>query len=329
MTTISGSSFSTRGDIGRYPLVCAANYAHYNFRNVDAFTKFALLLTNDVSYLLDESIGKLKEIQHLEQELSARNSSTYAGGTTASQLDEEKEAQLRILEEQATSYISLGNETLKLFRTLVVDFDIVDQFLTPEICERLAAMLNYNLTALVGPKYTELKVNNPSKYMFEPRKLLEDVITIYLKFIQSDEFVLATSKDCRSYRKETFKRAINILEASKIYPRSVVEAPLMSFIDRVENKIESQNSYYERLGGIPDEFLDPLVYCIMEDPVILPKSRVTVDRSTIRTHLMADEHDPYNRTPLKLSEVIDDTELKKRIQEWLKSKNQDSKSNQS
>lgn len=42
----------------------------------------------------------------------------------------------------------------------------------------------------------------------------------------------------------------------------------------------------------------------MEDPVILPASRISLDRATIRSHLLSDPHDPFNRVPLKMEDVI-------------------------
>jgi len=72
------------------------------------------------------------------------------------------------------------------------------------------------------------------------------------------------------------------------------------------------------LGEIPDDFLDPLMATLMEDPVILPSSRVTIDRQTIRIHLLGNPLDPFNRSPLKVEDVISNTELKNQIQAWIK-----------
>ena len=49
------------------------------------------------------------------------------------------------------------------------------------------------------------------------------------------------------------------------------------------------------------------MYDLMEDPVILPTSKQTVDRSTIATHLLSDATDPFNREPLKIEDVIPST----------------------
>lgn len=57
-----------------------------------------------------------------------------------------------------------------------------------------------------------------------------------------------------------------------------------------------------RLGSL--FFADPLMYTLMRDPVTLPSSRTVVDRSTIKSHLLSDSKDPFNRVPLTLEEVI-------------------------
>ena len=46
------------------------------------------------------------------------------------------------------------------------------------------------------------------------------------------------------------------------------------------------------------------MFTLMEDPVILPMSKTSIDRSTIRSHLLSDPNDPFNRAPLKIEDVI-------------------------
>ena len=50
--------------------------------------------------------------------------------------------------------------------------------------------------------------------------------------------------------------------------------------------------------------IDGLLYTVMKDPVTLPSSRAVVDRATIKSHLLSDSKDPFNRAPLKIEEVI-------------------------
>ncbi len=60
--------------------------------------------------------------------------------------------------------------------------------------DRLAAMLNFNLQQLCGPKCKNLKVHNPEKYGWEPKKLLNQLTDIYLH-LDGPEFAQAVAND--------------------------------------------------------------------------------------------------------------------------------------
>jgi len=68
------------------------------------------------------------------------------------------------------------------------------------------------------------------------------------------------------------------------------------------------------------DILDPILNTLMSDPVTLPSSQVTVDRSTITRHLLSDEKDPFNRSHLTVDMLVPNVELKKEINEWLAKK---------
>ena len=65
---------------------------------------------------------------------------------------------------------------------------------TQELCDRLAAMLNFNLQQLCGPKCNDLIVENKDKYGFQPRKMLDRLTTIYLN-LDSEELAVALAND--------------------------------------------------------------------------------------------------------------------------------------
>jgi ubiquitin conjugation factor E4 B len=167
-------------------------------------------------------------------------------------------------------------------------------------------MLNYNLVQLVGPKCTDLKVKNPEKYSFNPKNLLSDIIDIYLHLAppNRNEFVIAVARDGRSYSAQHFRKAGHILLTKAVKAPKIIKQ-LNEFIDRCEKVLQDDKQEEEELGDAPEEFLDPLMYTLMEDPVILPTSRTTVDRSTIQSHLLSDSTDPFNRMPLTINMVID------------------------
>mmetsp|Transcript_39706 Transcript_39706/g.38268 ORF Transcript_39706/g.38268 Transcript_39706/m.38268 type:complete len:91 (+) Transcript_39706:236-508(+) len=58
----------------------------------------------------------------------------------------------------------------------------------------------------------------------------------------------------------------------------------------------------------------------MREPVLLPSSGNICDKSTMKRILLNDEHDPFNRAPLKISDLKDDQVLKARIEKWIEQK---------
>lgn len=89
-----------------------------------------------------------------------------------------------------------------------------------------------------------------------------------------------------------------------------------------KQEIENQKA----LEDAPDEFLDPIMSTLMFDPVVLPSSHVTVDRTTIARHLLSDQTDPFNREPLTMDQVKTDAILKEKIESWVRERKM-SKSN--
>lgn len=95
-------------------------------------------------------------------------------------------------ERQCRSYLTLARETVEMFHYLTEQ--IREPFLRTELADRLAAMLNFNLTQLCGPKCKNLKVRNPEKYGWEPRTLLGQLADIYLH-LDCDAFAAALAGD--------------------------------------------------------------------------------------------------------------------------------------
>ncbi|KII86779.1 hypothetical protein PLICRDRAFT_43444 [Plicaturopsis crispa FD-325 SS-3] len=277
--------------------------------NVDKFVRFVNLMINDVTYLMDESLSELSQIHAIQVEME--NAAEWAA--KPAQHRREREGTLRQLERHASGYIMLGRSTVGLLKVFTAETKA--PFMMPEIVDRLAAMLDYNLDALVGPKCQDLKVKNPEKYKFEPRTLLADILQVFLNLSDQAEFVMAVAGDGRSYKKELFERAAGIARRRSLKSETEIEI-LRAFVVKVEEKkatIEAE----EDLGEIPDEFLDPLMFTVMRDPVTLPSSKAVIDRSTIKSHLLSDSTDPFNRVPLSIDQVIPNVELKAQIEAFM------------
>lgn len=278
--------------------------------DIDFFVRFVALLLNDQTYLLDEALAKLSEIHGLQIELGEFEDKT-------TEQYQEKSGHLQQAERQATSYLQLGTETLSMLNLFTAS--IPAAFCTAEIADRLAAMLDYNIDALVGPKCTGLKVHNPENYHFDPKALLSGIVGIFLNMYKHDDFITAVVRDGRSYKKENFDRTAAILRKFSLRSSEDIDQ-LGNFVLSVEKKKVEYQQDEDDLGDIPDEFLDPLIGELMKDPVMLPTSKTIIDRGTIKRHLLNDATDPFNRSPLDLKDVIPATELKQQIDEFIQSK---------
>ncbi|KAI4612407.1 hypothetical protein J4E80_007140 [Alternaria sp. BMP 0032] len=275
--------------------------------NLDFFVQFVNLLLNDVTFVLDESFTAFKEIHDLSREL--KNAPANMEQTER----QEREEKLSSAQGKAKSYMQLTNETVAMLKLFTEA--LADSFTKKEVVVRLAHMLDYNLEALVGPKKSQLKVENPEEYGWNPRNMLAEVTDVYLNLESKQFFIDAVATDGRSYRPEYMDEAYKILQRFKLKtPEQMTQWENMS--ERIKTAKEQADMVEADLGEIPDQYLDPILASLMEDPVTLPVSKQIVDRGTIQAHLLSDPHDPFNRTPLKIEDVLPNDELREEIQSW-------------
>jgi ubiquitin conjugation factor E4 B len=204
-------------------------------------------MINDVTYLMDESLSDLSQMRTIQIEMEDR----AAWEARPREQRREREGTLRNLERMASSYVSLGRSTVELLKMFTAEAK--RPFMMPEIVDRLAAMLDYNLVALVGPKANNLSVKDKEKIRFRPRELLSDLIQIFLNLSVQEEFIRAVANDGRSYSKEWFESAERIILKNNLKSPQEVEQ-LRLFVATVE-EAKANMEAEEELGEVPEEFL--------------------------------------------------------------------------
>lgn len=271
------------------------------------FLRFVNLLINDAIYLLDEALGNMAQIRTMQiaQE-------TGAWSSMSSQEREQNLANLSHIGNLARFDNILGRDTV---RTLVRLASHAPQvFCHPTLVERIASMLNYFLLHLVGPNKKNFKVKDMKEFEFDPARTVRDICNLYVVLGASERFCAAVSDDGRSYSPQLFTLAEAVLV--RIGGGSLLGS-LQEVAGRVGLLAEQRQRDEVILANAPEEFLDPIMSTLMRDPVILPSSRTTVDRTTIARHLLSDQSDPFNRSPLSMDQVKSNTELKETIHNWI------------
>jgi ubiquitin conjugation factor E4 B len=203
-------------------------------------------MISDVTYLMDESLSDMSQINAIQTEMA----DTEAWAAKPQEYRKEKEKSLKQLERMASGYCDLSRSTVELLRTFTAETRA--PFMLPEIVNKLAAMLDYNLDALVGPKCSDLRVKNPEKYRFNPGNLLKEFLSVFINLAHEEEFIRAVAGDGRSYRKELFHKAMGVAHRKGLKSSPEIE-DIGKFVERVESMkltIEAE----EDLGDIPEEF---------------------------------------------------------------------------
>lgn len=278
------------------------------------YLNFLNFLINDSIYLLDESLNKILELKEIEAEMS--NTTEWERRPA-----QERQERTRLFHSQENIIridMKLANEDVSMLA--FTSEQIVAPFLLPEMVERVASMLNYFLLQLVGPQRKSLTLKDPEKYEFRPRQLLKQIVRIYVHLARGDKeniFPAAISSDGRSYNEQLFSAAADVLQ--KIGEDMRVMQEFIKLGRKARAAASQAMDTEAALGEIPDEFLDPIQYTLIKDPVILPSSRITVDRPVIQRHLLSDSTDPFNRSHLTVDMLIPDKELKARIEEFVRS----------
>ena len=284
------------------------NYA--NIHSEDA-SQMLTLLMGDVSYLSDEVIQRLidiKNYQELKDDKELWNKKT----------DEEKKREDDKFNENdrmLKAECRLLNHSLG-FMTIICSC-LQKYFIKEQKAERLSALLNYCLDEFTS-KSSQLKIKNKSEYEFNPAYIMESLIKIYSYFANYEEFIEFIVKDERCYKYDNFLKAIKV---KNTYNKVKIDSETSEiFDDFVNNKLKKAKEIVDKnkinYDDAPEEFLDPLTFVLMEDPIILPTSHMNIDRKTIEEYLLTNPTDPFNRNPLTKEELIPNVELKKRIDDY-------------
>jgi ubiquitin conjugation factor E4 B len=276
------------------------------------FKSFADKLLNDSIFLLDEGLSKLFESRAAQVKLDSGSLANDGERREAAETVERGARQTR-------SFMVLLRESLRILSMVALNHPRL--FMRADMHERLATSLNYCLYQIHGPRRNELKLPNPEKYEFEPAWVVDKLCSSILSFATHDKsFIEYLAKDTRSYSDELYMNAVSFVEKNSQPDFELKPSAWRAMAAAVKDYTQHAEALEEELGDIPDDFLDPLMATLMTDPVILPSSRMTLDRSVIERSLLADPIDPYNRSPLTADQLIPDTELKQKIDAFIAEK---------
>lgn len=259
-----------------------ADQAFANINNSEQpplFLKFLNYLINDANFLLLEGLLYLEKIKISQDKLEQDNSNR----TLTQAQRSEMQSSLKHMIMLAKFHNFMSTKTIQTLRMLTSEIKSI--FCHDVLVDRMATMLNDFLLHLVGKKKRkQLKVKNFDEVEFKPKEVVSTICDIYLNLGTERSFCEAVCRDGRSYSSDLFASAIEVLE--QINRDVDMVQRFAKFAAHIEKIAEQQREDESSFDDAPDEFLDPIMSCLMSDPVILPSSKQIVDRSTISRHLL-------------------------------------------
>ncbi|ETN80141.1 u-box domain protein [Necator americanus] len=252
------------------------------------FIRFINMVINDATFLLDESLAALKKIHDVELLMSNKDEWAALGREEQQQ----KEGILEDAKRQVRSWLIYAKDTLELLGYLTRD----------------------------APQPFAQNVRDAAeRFQWEPRKLVGQVVDVYLNLAAfSDTFAEFIAHDERSYTPQMMNDVIRRLVSNNIVPISQIER-FRALAEKVETLYNNKAAQEMELEDAPEEFKDPVMATLMEDPVRLPSGHI-MDRKHIMRHLLSSQTNPFNRAPLTEDELEPVPELRQRIRDWVKEK---------
>lgn len=265
--------------------------------NFDAVQLEELVVIRFYSYIINEletTLGKMiQSILTLKRKMKETN--------------QELSEMMRLKNEIQQRIDILGG----LFDLLdIIDLEI---YLNSNLLSQFTSVINHNLKRLIGPNCNELSTKEIN-IKIDFKEILRRVLKIYLKMSHNETFINNLVSDKINFNLNLLKRAYEISKNKFILNESELKL-LEELIEKI-NKTISEVVNEEEI--VPEEFIDPLTCVMMETPVILNGSKVSVDKSTYDMLVIGQMNDPFNRE--ELTGFIINNDLKKKIDEFKSTK---------
>jgi len=268
--------------------------------------KFATAYLNDLMHLF-ESLKKIDKVIELEQRLENEQALDFVE-LLVFMMDRDN---VKASNELIQNYLTLG---------IIMSKFSVPFFLSDETKDKLALTLNFILSSFSGKNANFLEVMKPHQGLdYNPGIIVKKILALYLNFSQKQEFLLEVVSDEQNFSFELFQKTTKIIVTMGLLETDhfVKWEGLVESLKQKEQEKENEEKLMGEIEDIPQEYLDTLMNTIMKEPVMLPASKVVVDRTTIRKHLLTNSTDPFNRSPLTAEMLIPQPELKQKITEFV------------
>ena len=272
--------------------------------------KFINIIINNLSYCIQELFLNLKKIYGLENSEESYD-----------------DTEMKKIEDIVKVYIIFTDDFIKI--NTIFSKVYLKEYISLENRGTICGSINHILTSMLGYRKKELNIKNKDKLFFKPKDLLNKICNLLLNFVENDIFLETLIKESSTDISKLISKMNKILytDGSSLFITKNEYDIIQKFSNDIKQKYDQKSKIDEI--EIPEEFSDPIMMSLIEDPVFLPNTDIIMDREVISRHLVTEEHNPFNREHLTL-DMLDEYNKKpdilvkigefiRKIEDWKKS----------
>ena len=273
--------------------------------------KIVSIVNSHFEYSFGEATQVLKKLSKHQKNLENEDDSD-----SDSEMNESPESLKRKCQFYCCSSIEF------LFTIKKLTQNLGNTYMQIEIKDSFINIISSAMEALLGKNRKDFKVTNAKEIGFEPITYLIYLKDILINLSTQKEFTISLAKNERIDYLKYLDILLNILNMKgfvDINQESSIN--FLKFTLEKEVKIikEKQKKLEELEDDIPDEFYDPIMATLIEEPIMLPSTKVIMDKTVITRHLINEQEDPFNRDELTM-EMIEEfnkqPEIKTQLDEF-------------
>lgn len=178
-------------------------------------------------------------------------------------------------------------------------------FSTSMVLPKIAMCVNFFLT-----KMKSFRLEHTFSYFgftVQLHKLYSQFLTFVGSLSENKQFCTSVISDVSgNFEARNYKLLVG--QAEHTFGK---ESTQFTQCQRIYNTIVELQMDHTSLSGdepaytepVPEHFCDPLLMTPIEEPYMLPESKLFTEKNTILSHLCLSETDPFNRTPLTIADL--------------------------
>ena len=165
--------------------------------------------------------------------------------------------------------------------------------------DKFVMYLLWSIDEMLGSNRATLKVKDFTG--FDATKTLLTLYELFTLCYPNADFRKSVINETRYLNFKNMRKMGDILYNNKKALLNQEYTNLYNAIHELEEAHKLVNDI--DLDELPDEFLDPIMGTLIDDPVMLPECETIMNRDIIYRHVLAEKNNPFNRKELTIGEL--------------------------